>query len=66
MAVAPFFFSPSPFLQISDSLCFPWRPMDDEDIPDCVWFPYDVFNNSPEAYYLPFLLEGQNPLETLR
>ena len=48
-------------IQMSESLGYDWAPLDDEYIPDCVWFPYDVFDNSPETYYLPSLLEGQIP-----
>jgi len=47
--------------KVSESLGFEWSPLNDEHIPDCIWFPYDVFENCPEAYYLPFLLENQTP-----
>jgi len=49
--------------KMSDSLGYDWAPLDDDHIPDCVWFPYDVFDNSPETYYLPSLLEGQIPTQ---
>lgn len=47
-------------LKVSESLEYPWSPMDDEHIPNCVWFPY-FFDHSPESYYLPFLIESQAP-----
>jgi len=49
--------------KMSESLGCDWSALDDDHIPDCVWFPYDVFDNSPETYYLPSLLEGQIPDE---